>query len=31
MPLKRGKSDKVVSENIKELMDEYKHREHRAR
>lgn len=25
MPLKRGKSDKVVSENIKELMDEYKH------
>lgn len=25
MPLKRGKSDEVVSENIKELMDEYKH------
>ena len=25
MPLKQGKSDKVVSENIKELMDEYKH------
>jgi len=24
MPLKRGKSDKVVSENIKELMHEYK-------
>ena len=25
MPLKRGKSDEVVSENIKELMDKYKH------
>jgi len=25
MPLKRGNSNKVVSENIKELMDEYKH------
>ena len=25
MPLKRGNSDKVVSANIKELMDEYKH------
>jgi len=24
MPLKRGKSAKVVSENIKELLDEYK-------
>jgi predicted RNase H-like HicB family nuclease len=25
MPLKRGKSGKVVSENIKELLEEYKH------
>lgn len=25
MPLKPGKSDKVVSENIKELMEDYKH------
>jgi len=24
MPLKPGKSDKIVSENIKELMDDYK-------
>lgn len=25
MPLKPGKSEKVVSENIKELLDEYKY------